>query len=76
MFALIRDRQRFNERSHRNCSVYACTVGLRPSHAGYYLSEMAELRQLLKALQVGCVCFGVCRRVSLCAWKSVCCCSG
>jgi len=51
MFALIRDRQRFNERSHRNCSVYACTVGLRPSHAGYYLSEMAELRQLLKALQ-------------------------
>ena len=35
-----------------NKQVYACTVGLRPSHAGYYLSEMAELRQLLKALQV------------------------
>lgn len=49
MFALIRDRQRFIEQD--NCSVYACTVGLRPSHAGYYLSEMAELRQLLKALQ-------------------------
>jgi len=49
MFALIRDRQRFIEQE--NCAVYACTVGLRPSHAGYYLSEMAELRQLLKALQ-------------------------
>lgn len=49
MFALIRDRQRFSEQG--NCAVYACTVGLRPSHAGYYLSEMAELRQLLKALQ-------------------------
>jgi hypothetical protein len=49
MFAMIRDRQRFIE--HNNCAVYACTVGLRPSHAGYYLSEMAELRQLLKALQ-------------------------
>mmetsp|Transcript_9960 Transcript_9960/g.23354 ORF Transcript_9960/g.23354 Transcript_9960/m.23354 type:complete len:1012 (+) Transcript_9960:123-3158(+) len=52
MFALIRDR--FNDRPNNpnpNCAVYACTVGLRPSHAGYYLSEMAELRQLLKALQ-------------------------
>ena len=48
MFALIRDRFTSNT---ANCAVYACTVGLRPSHAGYYLSEMAELRQLLKALQ-------------------------
>jgi len=39
MFALIRDRQRFNENAP-NCAVYACTVGLRPSHARYYLNEM------------------------------------
>jgi len=50
MFALIRDRQRFNENAP-NCAVYACTVGLRPSHARYYLNEMQELRKLLKNLQ-------------------------
>ena len=43
MFALIRDRQRFNE-SAPNCAVYACTVGLRPSHARCSLIEMLELR--------------------------------
>jgi len=34
-------------------SLYArtTTVGLRPSHARYYLNEMQELRKLLKNLQ-------------------------